>query len=94
MGPRAGLDGRKMSSPPEFDPGPSSSQSVSIPTELPGPQVFVYNYLISPNSTDTFTLVKKIRKFFCNLRYNFLILRWDKGKRHQKQIPKYQLKFR
>jgi len=24
VGPRAGLDGRKISSPPEFDPGPSS----------------------------------------------------------------------
>ena len=29
MGPRAGLDGRKFSSPPGFDP--------AIPTELPGP---------------------------------------------------------
>ena len=37
MGPRAGLDGRKISSPPGFDPGPSSLQSVAIPTELPGP---------------------------------------------------------
>ena len=38
MGPRAGLDGRKVSSPPEFDPGPSSPQSVAIATELLGPQ--------------------------------------------------------
>ena len=36
MGPRAGLDGRKISSPPGFDPGPSSPWSVTIPTELPG----------------------------------------------------------
>ena len=36
MGPRAGLDGRKISSPPGFDLGPSSP-SVGIPTELPGP---------------------------------------------------------
>ena len=36
VGPRAGLDGRKISSPPGFDPGPSSPKSVSIPTELPG----------------------------------------------------------
>ena len=36
MGPRAGLDGRKISYPPEFDPGPSSLQSVVKPTELPG----------------------------------------------------------
>ena len=34
MGPRAGLDGRKISSPPGFDPVPSSPQSVAIPTEL------------------------------------------------------------
>ena len=32
-----GLDGRKISSPPGFDPGPYSPQSVAIPTELPGP---------------------------------------------------------
>ena len=37
VGPRAGLDGRKISSPPGFYPGPSSPQSVAIPTELPGP---------------------------------------------------------
>ena len=37
VGPRADLDGRKISSPLGFDPGPSSPQSVAIPTELPGP---------------------------------------------------------
>ena len=37
MGPRAGLDGRKISSTPEFDPGRSSPWSVAIPTELTGP---------------------------------------------------------
>ena len=37
LGPRAGLDGRKISSPPGFDPGPCSQQSVATPTELPGP---------------------------------------------------------
>ena len=37
MSRRAGLDGRKISSPPGFDLGPSSPQSVAIPTELPGP---------------------------------------------------------
>jgi len=36
VGPRARLDGRKISSPPGFDPGPSSPQSVAIPTEPPG----------------------------------------------------------
>ena len=39
MDSRAGLDGRKISSPPGFDTGPSSPLSVAIPTELPGPPV-------------------------------------------------------
>jgi len=39
-GPRAGLDGRKISSPPGFDPGSSNLLSVAIPTELPGPLTF------------------------------------------------------
>jgi len=39
VGHKAGLDGRKISSPPGFDPGPSSLQSVAIPIELPGPQL-------------------------------------------------------
>ena len=37
MSPRASLDGWKISSPPGFDPGPSSPYSVAIPTELPRP---------------------------------------------------------
>ena len=37
MGPRAGLDRRKISSPSGFDPGPPSPKSVAVPTELPGP---------------------------------------------------------
>jgi len=41
VGPRAGLDGRKISSPPGFDPEPSSPQSVAISTELPGPRNMV-----------------------------------------------------
>jgi hypothetical protein len=42
VGPRTGLDGRKISSPPGFDPGPSCRQSVAIPTELSSPSyVFV-----------------------------------------------------
>ena len=51
MGPRADLDGRKISSPPGFDPGQSSS--VTIPTELPGPLPvnvplfkYFYDYII------------------------------------------------
>ena len=38
VGLRAGLDGRKISSPLGFDPGLSSPSSVATPTELPGPQ--------------------------------------------------------
>ena len=53
MGPRAGLDGRKISSPPGFDPGPSSPWSVAIPTELPGPQhngiILRYNIVGPPS---------------------------------------------
>ena len=45
MGPRAGLDGQKISSPPGFDPGTSSLWSVAIPTELPGPRSY-FNTLI------------------------------------------------
>ena len=30
MGPRAGLDGRKISSPPGFDPRPSSPQQTAV----------------------------------------------------------------
>jgi len=38
MGPRACLNGRKMSSPPGFDPGSYSPQSINIPAELTGSQ--------------------------------------------------------
>jgi len=39
------LDGRKILSPPGFDPGPSSPQSVAIPTELPGPHImYIYTH--------------------------------------------------
>ena len=38
MGPGAGLDERKISSPPGFDPGGDPTRSpVAVPTELPGP---------------------------------------------------------
>jgi len=41
VGHRAGLDGRKISSPPGFDPGPSSPQSVAVPTATQ-PTVVMY----------------------------------------------------
>ena len=39
VGLMAGLDGRKISSPPGFDHGPSSPYPITIPTELPGPLI-------------------------------------------------------
>ena len=36
MGPRVGLDGRKISFPPGFDPDRPARSSVAIPTELHG----------------------------------------------------------
>ena len=41
VGPRAGLDGGKISSPPGFDLGSSNPQSVAIPTELCGPKFII-----------------------------------------------------
>ena len=39
VGPRAGLDGRKISPYRDSIPGPSGPYSVAIPTELPGQPV-------------------------------------------------------
>jgi len=47
VGPRTVLDGRKISSPPAFDPGPSRPYSVAIPTELPDPPTHVRLCLIN-----------------------------------------------
>ena len=46
MGPRAGLDGRNISSSLGFDHEPSSPYSVSIPNELPGPHITNIQYII------------------------------------------------
>jgi len=47
VGPRAGLDGRKISSPPGFDPGPSTpSQSLyrlSYPADIKLNMHFIFN---------------------------------------------------
>ena len=59
MGPMAGLDEQKISSPPGFDPGPSSPQSVAIPTELPGSQI--YRYLHHKNTGPFFVLSVKCK---------------------------------
>jgi hypothetical protein len=47
--PRTGLDGRKISSPQGFNPGPSSPYSVAIPTELPGPHIITLNSCFNVN---------------------------------------------
>ena len=54
----AGLDVWKISSPPGFDPGPSSPLSVAISTELPPPphthththtHIYIYIYTVYNN---------------------------------------------
>jgi len=52
VGPRAGLEGQKISSPPGFDPGPSRPYSVAIPTELPGSQVVIPSVAIFPEQLE------------------------------------------
>ena len=42
MGPRAGLDGRKISPHRNSIPDRPTRSSVAIPTELPGPHLMVY----------------------------------------------------
>ena len=69
-GPSAGLDGRKISSPPGFNPGPSSPWSVAISTELPGPQIVTVQ-LIIPQIYFPFFLKKNISALFsrmCKIR--------------------------
>jgi len=68
VGPRAGLDGRKISYPQEFDPGPSSLQSIAIPTELPGLQKFnsIYSKIhkrFGPRFEVKFPFSEKHKKF-------------------------------
>ena len=49
--PRAGLEGRELSSPSGFDPGPSRPWSVAIPTDLLGPHqslIFLFNSCMTP----------------------------------------------
>jgi hypothetical protein len=57
VGPRARLDVREKPGPHRDSiPGPSSPQSVAIPTELPGPQVPIGVILISHLSFPRFLL--------------------------------------
>ena len=61
MGPSAGLDGRKISSPLGFDPGPSSPYLVAIPTELPGPLKVNVPITKTTNSIFLYTVAQYIR---------------------------------
>ena len=71
MGPRAGLDGREISSPPGFDPGPSNPKSVAIPTELPGPRlVHLVGFIIRME-----TVVEKIETYIlCLVTFPIILL--------------------
>ena len=56
MGPRAGLEWRKISSPAGFHRGNPDRSSVAIPTELPGPINLMSVYCIGthlPYTVDT-----------------------------------------
>ena len=85
VGPSAGLGGRKISSTSGFDPGPSSPQSVAIPTELPGPQCMSNNNVLlqikttffsqqwpSPGFIRDYVLKKRV---LYNMRYRVSMLR-------------------
>ena len=51
---------RKISFQPGFDPGPSSSYSVAIPTELPGPQNFTYIIPVIRHLTENLDPIKRL----------------------------------
>jgi len=71
VGPRAGLDGRKISSPPGLDPGPSSPQSVAIPTELPGPHLLNKEVEIKPVSRFVNNLHYRLQlSFLCHTQHH------------------------
>jgi len=76
VGPRAGLDGRKISSLPGFDPRPSSPQSVAIPTELPGRlrDMIMHNY--GNNETNQYLLCSHFRYGIAICAPKEIIQRW------------------
>jgi hypothetical protein len=72
VGPRASPDGWKT--PPHRDsiPGPSSPQSVAIPTELPGPRVCEYYSCLIHKTNQVFV-------FACPITYCFpAYIPWEK----------------
>ena len=61
MGPRAGVDGRKISSPQGFDPGPTSPVAQSL-----------YRLSYPTHLSCEILLLKHVPKDFCEWYYNLL----------------------
>jgi len=82
VGPTAGLDGRKISSPTGFDPGPSSPLSVAIPTELPGPHyiyiyIYVYIYIHTHTHIHTHSVFVRLDGKLYNMDGAYIKRGWD-----------------
>ena len=60
MGPRAGLDGRKISSPPGFDPGPSSPVDQSLYRLSYGPISFYVHHIKYTYTFATFEVLTAV----------------------------------
>jgi len=54
VGPRSGLDGRKISSPPEFDPEPSSRSQTLYRLGYPAHTSYIYIYRVFHKSLQDF----------------------------------------
>jgi len=78
VGPRAGLDRQKISSPPAFDSGPSSPYSVAIPTDQT--QVHTVNSNSRNYNCECSLFSKKspIIRIFCTSRWHAVPINPDK----------------
>ena len=74
MGPKAGLDGRKISSPPGFDPGPSSPYSVAVRTELPGKRWRIFPLFIRMSMQEHYHVACMIFTYFADIRHEVAII--------------------
>jgi len=75
VGPRAGLNGRKILSPPGFDPGLFSPQSIAIPTELPGPHTIIIIIIIIINCNWVVTRWQSV--FYMYTKYEILFQKME-----------------
>ena len=66
MVPRVGLEGQKISSQQIFDSGPSSSQTLAIPAELPPYIGYVYWELFLYYNRDKIVISHSIQKTIRN----------------------------